>query len=272
MKRFRSIRSILCAASLGSAACVSAWSAETTVVVAPAAPGETATVVTQTTVETPAAKEVTVVKETTKPAQFRHEALMDSAGNIIDSILVKVAPPEVKKEVMRIETRPAENAVWVPGYWQWDAGKTDYDWVPGTWRRAIPGMTWNTGHWAKSTDGYEWSPGFWAAAAAAPATTTTTTATTRAVRAHDAPPAPKVEVKSESPGADKVWIPGNWSYEKGEYVWSSGRWERPAAEQMSWSPARWRHTSEGYELVPGHWEYPTEIRTYVVSTEKSEKR
>ena len=264
MKNFRSSLSILGIAIMAAAVCVGAWSDNVRVVTEPAAPSAQVTVVTQTTPATPPPQEVTVVKEATKTVSVRHEAVMDSNGNVVDStIIVKTAPPEPKKEVIRIETRPAENAVWLPGYWQWDASRANYDWVPGTWRRAIPGMTWNAGHWVKVTDGYEWSPGFWTGESSAPVAKEATT--TRTIVVREAPPALKEESRPASPGADLVWVPGNWTSEKGEYVWNSGRWERPVAASMIWTPARWFHTSEGYEFLPGHWDYPVESRAYTVS-------
>ncbi len=269
MKNYKSTRSILSITFVAVAVCVGAWSQNVQVVTEPAAPSGQVTTITQTTPVTPPTQEVTVVKKATKTVHIRHEALMDATGNIVDSIIVKTAPPEPKEEVMSIETRPAENAVWVPGYWQWNADNANYDWVPGTWRRAIPGMTWNIGHWNKVSNGYEWSPGFWTGESGAPAATETTT--TRTVVIRDAPPALKEESRPASPGADMVWIPGSWANEKGEYVWSSGRWERPATANMIWSPIHWVHASEGYESVKGHWDYPAESRTYVISTERSDK-
>lgn len=273
MKNSRSTRFILGVAFVTAVACVAAWSQDVQVVTQPpAAPSGQVTVITQTTPAPPPPQEVAVEKKATKSISVRHEALMDASGNIVDkTTIVKTAPPAPKEETVRIETRPAENAVWVPGYWQWDADNGNYGWVSGTWRRAIPGMTWNAGHWDKVSDGYEWSPGFWVGGSGASAAPTETTTTTRTVIVPAAPPALKEESRPASPGADRVWIPGSWAYEKGEYVWTPGRWDRPAAEGMIWSPARWFHTSAGYEFAPGHWDYPVESRTYVVSTETTEK-
>ena len=175
MKNYKSTRSILSITFVAVAVCVGAWSQNVQVVTEPAAPSGQVTTITQTTPVTPPTQEVTVVKKATKTVHIRHEALMDATGNIVDSIIVKTAPPEPKEEVMSIETRPAENAVWIPGYWQWDADSSNYEWVPGTWRRAIPGMAWSPGRWNEVANGYEWSPGYWndEAPASAPVPVTT---------------------------------------------------------------------------------------------------
>ena len=262
MEIFKSPRFILGIVILAAVYCMGAWSEVVQVAAESAAPsGQTTVTTTQTIQAVPAAPGTTVVKEVTKTTNYRHEALLDSAGNVIDSVVVKTAPPEPRQEIMRIETRPAENAVWVPGYWLWNTDKSDYDWVSGTWRRAIPGMTWNSGHWVKLADGYEWSPGFWTNGSG-------TTTTTQMVVVREAPPALKEETRSASPGPGVVWIPGNWAYEDKTFVWTPGRWERPAAESMIWTSSRWVHTSTGYEYVPGHWDYPAESRTFTISNEK----
>ena len=256
MENYRSIRSILGATFFGAAVCTAAWSEEIKVVTEPATPDVQVTTITQ----------AAPGNEADKTVQYHHESVMDVDGNIVDAIVVKLAPPEIKKEVMVIESRPAENAVWVPGYWQWSADKSAYDWVAGTWRRPIPGMQWNTGKWLKVENGYEWTPGFWSKESAA--STATETTATRLIVVSEAPPALKEETRSVSTSADTVWVPGSWDYENGAYAWSPGRWERPAASSMIWSPARWLHTAGGYRLAPGHWDYPVESRAYVISTEK----
>jgi hypothetical protein len=264
MKNSRSTRAILGVALAAATACSGAWSQSVQIVTETAAPSRQVSVTTETTTTSQPVRAGTVVKEVTRHVGYHHEGIADSNGNVVDLIVVKAAPPELKTEVVRVETRPADNAVWMPGYWQWDGSAENYAWVEGTWRRAIPGMTWNTGRWDKVSNGYEWSPGFWSGESGA----ATTIETTRTLVLKEAPPALKEETRTASPGVGMAWIPGNWSHEKGEYVWTSGRWERPAAENMTWTPARWYHNAAGYGYTTGHWEYPVETRSYVVTTEK----
>jgi len=237
------------------------WSADVLVVDDSATPRGQVTVISDTAPATLQTQKVTVIDGDSKTVHIRHEAIMDRrTSSIEDAVVVKTVPPELQEEVMSIETRPAEDAVWLNGYWHWNTASAEYDWVPGTWRRAVPGMTWNSGRWNEIADGYEWLPGFWTSDSGVTAGTTT-----RTVYATEAPPALKEEIRSTSPGADQVWISGNWTYSNDEYVWTAGRWESPAAESMIWLPARWLHTSAGYDFAPGHWDYPTESRTYVIT-------
>jgi hypothetical protein len=264
MKKVTSTHAVLGVAFAAAVLCVGAWSQSVQVVAEPVSvSSRQVTVTTETTTTAPAAQEVAVVKESPKSVHFHHEALTDTLGNVVDEIIVKTAPPAPREEVRRIETRPAEDAVWIPGYWQWDGDSTSYGWVPGTWRRAIPGMTWSPGRWNEVSTGYEWSPGFWSRESAA----VLVDSAPRTVLVQEAPPALREEIRPVSPGDGMVWIAGNWSHDKGEYAWTSGRWERPVAEHMTWSPARWHHSSTGYGFAAGHWDYPVESRTYSVTTE-----
>jgi hypothetical protein len=253
---------------IAAAVCPWAWAQTAQGVAEPAAQGGPATVHTHTTPAVAPAETVTPVKQATKTLSVRHEAVMDAAGNIVGETVVKTAPPEPKSEAVPTEKRPDDSAVWVPGYWQWDAGKANYDWVPGTWRRAIPGMTWTAGRWAKVANGYEWLPGFWTGGS--DTTTTKGSTTTRTIIAPEAPPAPREESIPVSPGADLTWIPGYWTYERGGYAWVPGHWERPLAASMIWLPPRWVQTPEGYGILPGHWDYPAEARVYLGSTQRNE--
>lgn len=200
---------------------------------------------------------VTVVKESDADLQIRHEAIygIDDAET---AIVVKEVPPEPRQEVVTVETRPAEDFVWVPGYWRWDGDRSTYEWVPGAWRRSVPGLTWHPGHWQKSGDSYVWVAGFWS---------TEKEPSAEVVVVKEAPPAPREETRPASPGADYAWIPGHWEYKAGQYTWVAGRWERPAGADMVWVPGQWVRQGEGYAYVAGHWDYPEESRTVVVTRE-----
>lgn len=255
----------LAAASLGTAP-----ADEVTVITEPEDPG--VTIVTQPAPPATDTTKVTVVKESDADTQIVHEAVV-GVDVPETAIVVKETPPEPKPEVMKVETRPAEDFVWVPGYWRWNAANNSYDWIPGTWRRSIPGLVWNPGHWQKTDDtGYVWISGHWSSRPAAETATTTTTTTvaepdTDVIVVKEAPPTVKVETKPASPGEGYMWIPGYWEYRNGEYAWVDGRWERPPAEEMVWVPGQWVDTGAGYVYVSGHWDYPEERRTVVVTRE-----
>jgi len=68
-----------------------------------------------------------------------------------------------------------------------------------------------------------------------------------------APPVERVEIVSEAPSKEHVWIKGHYARSGTEYVWSEGRWERPAAGRHSWVPGHWDHERRGWFFVEGHW-------------------
>lgn len=77
------------------------------------------------------------------------------------SIGIEIGPPAVRHEV--VAPRPAYDAVWVRGYWNWDPGVRRHVWVPGRWVAARPGYRWVDGHWRKGPRGWLWTEGRWAA-------------------------------------------------------------------------------------------------------------
>ncbi len=56
---------------------------------------------------------------------------------------------------------PAENDIWVPGYWAW--GEGGYYWVAGTWTQPPqPDYLWTPGYWsANNNNAYVWHQGYW---------------------------------------------------------------------------------------------------------------
>lgn len=105
--------------------------------------------------------QVTVIKDAEGHTIYRHEALAEDEHDYV-TVTVKAAPPEPMEEVVRLESKPNPKAVWIPGYWRWDAGEDKYEWVSGVWRREIPDTTWKPGKWIKVGDDWEWQPGYWA--------------------------------------------------------------------------------------------------------------
>jgi hypothetical protein len=67
------------------------------------------------------------------------------------------------------------------------------------------------------------------------------------------PPAALVEVVSEAPAPDTVWVDGHWVWRDRYYVWQRGGWLR-APEQLAY--ATWQaHLSKDGRLLfaPGTW-------------------
>jgi hypothetical protein len=67
------------------------------------------------------------------------------------------------------------------------------------------------------------------------------------------PPVERIEVVETRPGVEFAWIPGYWRWERREYLWSQGHWERVPRMGAAWVPGRWQHGRRGWYFVPGHW-------------------
>lgn len=84
-----------------------------------------------------------------------------STGAFAQVIIVRFAPPALP--VYTQPLCPAENYMWVPGYWAWDPDFLDYFWVPGTWVLAPErGYLWTPGYWAWNGSGFMFNQGYWA--------------------------------------------------------------------------------------------------------------
>jgi YXWGXW repeat-containing protein len=67
------------------------------------------------------------------------------------------------------------------------------------------------------------------------------------------PPPLRVEVMTERPSGEHVWIAGHWGRSGNDYAWVGGHWERPSAGYREWVDGRWEHESRGWYFVEGHW-------------------
>jgi hypothetical protein len=67
-----------------------------------------------------------------------------------------------------------------------------------------------------------------------------------------APPAPRPEVKPESPGSAMVWVAGHYMPVKGEWRWVKGEWATPPLAISVWIPAR--YDEEKKHWYPGYWQ------------------
>ena len=55
-----------------------------------------------------------------------------------------------------------------------------------------------------------------------------------------------------SPGADYVWIDGDWVWEGGVYTWHEGRWGRPKGHR-TWVSGNWEQRNNGWRWHRGRW-------------------
>lgn len=77
------------------------------------------------------------------------------------------------------------------------------------------------------------------------------------------PSAPSIErplapAANDSPGpapsAQHHWLAGHWRWFEGAYVWESGRWETPPAQNLVWHSPEWQAQGNGYGLREGYWD------------------
>jgi hypothetical protein len=68
-----------------------------------------------------------------------------------------------------------------------------------------------------------------------------------------APPSPRYEVISTSPGLNYVWVGGHWGWASNNYSWVPGSWVVPARGYSVWSPGRWDRDGRGWYWTAGHW-------------------
>jgi hypothetical protein len=67
------------------------------------------------------------------------------------------------------------------------------------------------------------------------------------------PPPMVNEVMVTSPSPRHVWMPGYYSYNRGNYVFVNGSYRIPPRGKTSYTQGNWRNTSKGYKRDKGHW-------------------
>ncbi|MCC6580167.1 MAG: YXWGXW repeat-containing protein [Phycisphaeraceae bacterium] len=215
--------------------------------------------VTQTApASTPATPAAETAAPPAAPEQEQPEALTRGPVNesfarpvqtdINDGVTTTTEPPAAAQETPPVE-RPANAAtVWVPGYWAWDADRTDYIWVSGCWRVAPPHMTWVPGYWTPVPGGWRWVAGFWVSDGS------------REIDYLPAPPTlPDMTPVDVAPSSDVVWVPPCWYWRGGQYVLRPGYW-LTVQPGWVWVPSHYTWSPRGHIFIAGHWDFPIESR------------
>jgi hypothetical protein len=68
----------------------------------------------------------------------------------------------------------------------------------------------------------------------------------------EAQPGDVVYTRPVAPGADYVWIDGDWVWGGGRYTWHEGRWDHGRTGR-TWVGGSWDHGARGYRWNRGHW-------------------
>ncbi len=69
----------------------------------------------------------------------------------------------------------------------------------------------------------------------------------------DVPPPPRVEVHSQSPGRDFVWLEGHWSHDRRGWGWTPGQWERRPREGVVFRPGHLEIREGSWLFIEGDW-------------------
>jgi WXXGXW repeat (2 copies) len=174
-----------------------------------------------------------------------HEAFAQPWGAVTQPGPVITRKPPAPIPETPPEQRPeGDNVVWIPGYWAWDADRSDFLWISGVWRLPPTGRRWVPGTWNAVEGGYQWTPGLWAPAG-------------QEEMPFLAQPPDSLDngPSSPAPGDDSFYVPGNWLSQGSQYAWQPGYWQtyRPG---MMWMPSYYSWTPGGYLFVPGYWDWP----------------
>ena len=78
------------------------------------------------------------------------------------------------------------------------------------------------------------------------------------------PPQARVEVQVARPSVAHTWVPGYWSWRRGQHVWVSGHWMLPPQQGMVWEAARWVQRGPRWAFVEGHWRWAAAPQPQVV--------
>jgi hypothetical protein len=191
------------------------------------------------------------IRDLVEPQTFGpvHEAFAQPTESTPEpSLAVPKEPPPPVPELPPEQQPEGRNVEWVPGYWSWQAEKSDFVWVSGIWRDAPPGEQFVPGYWTNTAEGWRWVPGFWAPAQQ------------DAIPTVPEPPA-SIETGPSVPAPDdnSTYVPGAWVYRDARYLWQSGYWTavRPS---LVWVPPRYVWTPSGFLFIPGYWDYPLDTR------------
>jgi len=178
-----------------------------------------------------------------------HEGFAQPNGNQLepDRTINKQPPPPVPEEAPAQQPQ-GPNTKWIDGYWAWDADRNDFTWITGTLRNMPPGMRFVPGYWQETAKGWRWVAGFYAPEGQQ-----------NPPLVPEPPPSLENGPTVSPPSTNSVYIPGNWNYNQGNFLWSPGFYTA-ARPGLVWNPARYQWTPNGTLLVGGYWDYPLDNR------------
>lgn len=177
-----------------------------------------------------------------------HEGFAEPGANIRGKgITAPKAPPAPVDEVPPLHKPEGANVRWIPGYWQWAAGRDDFVWVCGLYRNAPPQRTWQSGYWTEVRKRWTYFPGYWRPTGKQLAATLSE------------PPAAKEENPARNENPNAMWVPGYWELKDEKFEWRPGYWPAGSGTAI-WYQGQYVNTESGFAFVPGYWDVPLEER------------
>ncbi len=178
-----------------------------------------------------------------------HEAFAAPTENrpLAGAIIAK-KPPDPIEELPPDQKPEGTDVRWIPGYWYYDQGDSNYLWVSGFWRDEPPGQRWVPGTWQEVEGGWQWSSGFWTPATA-----------TQANYVPTPPPTIDAGPSTAAPDETSTYAPGCWVYQESRFLWRPGHWVAYRPDWV-WVPAHYVWTHGGCVFVEGFWDRPLELR------------
>jgi hypothetical protein len=178
-----------------------------------------------------------------------HEAFLSPSRAVAAEVVAKSPPPPVN-ERPGVEP-PSDDAIWVPGYWEWDPNRADFTWVTGTWRVPPPNRFWVPGYWTRDASGWSRVSGFWSEKS-----------TDQIDWRKDGPPADRpADEPGPAPDTDCFYIPGEYepSADGSTVEWRKGFWSK-VQPGWAWVPAQWVRQPDGWSFQAGYWDRLLEDR------------
>jgi hypothetical protein len=177
-----------------------------------------------------------------------HEAYATHYQIATPPLIAPKKPPAEK--IQNIPQKPAEDSVWIGGYWAWVPEGNEFKWICGVWRRPPPNHEWVSGSWIKNDEGWSWLEGFW-----------NLVPEEKLSFIREQPPIKINENPPPAPDENHFWAFGYWKYdnEKKSYGWTEGSWQK---FDRNWvlAPANYIWRPNGYIFVPPYWDYPIDQR------------
>jgi hypothetical protein len=172
------------------------------------------------------------------------------AQYVVPEVRVTIAPPPPRFETRTIQ--PTSNHVWINGHYAWRYGQ--HVWLQGHWAEPPQsGMVWENARWENRGGYWSFVEGHWRFAAPPQPTVYLPPVVQSAPVYVQAQPPPVIsEVRTVTPYAGAVWIPGYWHWNGYNHVWVGGHWSAPRVG-WHWEPDRWAQGPTGWYRVAGHW-------------------